>query len=56
MRNYIKKSMEHLILLNSTALDTTRFNTCMLGCFDYFTKSINCTGHIASLQVINQSG
>jgi len=33
MRNYIKKSTEHLILLNSTALDTTGLNTCRLGCF-----------------------
>jgi hypothetical protein len=28
MRNYIKKSKEHLILLNSNALDTTGLNTC----------------------------
>jgi len=25
--------MEHLILLNSIALDTTELNTCMLRCF-----------------------
>ena len=33
MRNYTKKSMEHLILLNSAALDTTGLNTCMIGYF-----------------------